>query len=66
MLRIILHGAILYVSVAFILLIEEFSEVIINMSALLIINELDNIFGNFLMQRLKTYHRDIIKQDNFM
>ena len=66
MLRVILHGALLIMSMNFILLIEEFSEVIINMSALLIINELDKIFGNFFMQRLRAYHKEIIKQENFM
>ena len=66
MLRVILHGALIVISMNFILLIEEFSEVIINMSALLIINEFDKIFGNFFMQRLRAYHREIIKQENFM
>lgn len=36
------------------------------MSALLVINELDDIFGKFLIIRLQTFHHKILESDDFM
>ena len=66
MARITLHGALLYLSMAFILKIDALSDVIINMAALFIIDELDKYFGNFFMQRLTAFHHEVVKKDNFL
>ena len=66
MLRLITYGALLFVSVSFATQIDKTLDVVINMSALLVINDLDKIFGNFFMHRLKVYHREILSSENFL
>ena len=45
---------------------RQFVDCLIDLSALLIVNEIDNIFGKFFMMHLKTFHEDVISRENFL
>jgi hypothetical protein len=56
----------LLITSTFIMLLDEFNEMLINVGSLVIINEFDNIMGKIFLMHLTTFHREIISQDDFL
>ena len=51
----------LLITSAFVMLLDEFNEMLINIGALVIINEFDNMMGRIFLMYLTCFHREITK-----
>ena len=64
--QIMIAVALFWVSSVFLMLQEEFNEMLINIGALVIINEFDNMTGKIFLMHLTSFHREITLQDDFL
>lgn len=64
--QIIISGAVLLMSFTFLLTMTSFTNVLINMGALTVINEFDNYIGQWFLLQLKTYQREHTDDKNFL
>ena len=47
-------------------MIDSITDCLIDLGALLTINEIDNIIGEFFILHLKTYYSDLADNENFL
>ena len=59
--QIMIAAILLFITSAFIMLLDEFNEMLINIGALVIINEFDNMMGRIFLMHLTCFHREITK-----
>ena len=59
--QIMIAAILLFITSAFIMLLDEFNEMLINIGALVIINEFVNMMGRIFLMHLTCFHREITK-----
>ena len=61
-----IYGTILISASIFLVRIEDATDVLINISALLVLIEIPKVFGGLFKIHLETYHEDLTSSDGFM
>jgi hypothetical protein len=61
----IFQSILLLIQISFLVQIDDFTNVIVNLGALLIINEFQTFTGEYYLQKLRTFNRDLVDSDQF-
>ena len=64
--QILVSHAVIIISFMFLTANKTILNVLINMGAILVINEMDEIYGKLLVMHIRTYYNDVINQDDFL
>ena len=59
-------GVTVFLSAMFLITINDLTDCLINLSALLILTDFDNIIGKVFMLHLKTYYFEMTNRDIFL
>ena len=64
--QMVMSAGLVMISSVFLMHLSQFNEMLINISALMIINEFDNVMGKIFLMHLKSFHLEITLSESFL
>ena len=64
--QMMIFGVVLMSATVFLIEIIDLTDCLINVSALLILIEIEKVFGGLFKVHLQTYHEDLTRREDFM